>query len=376
MNVREADRPLRVLQIIGGMNAAGAESRLMELYRALDRDQVQFDFLVFHDSVADYEPEILSLGGTVIHIPHKNIVRFAWRLFRLIRKRRYHVVDCSVLYFSGISLMIAKWAKVRKRVFHIHNTEDDRRTTICRSAYRMLMMRLILRYSTDIVGVSKAVLRRWFGEEWRLKPLVCLRYNGLDINPYKCKADPVWLRQEFSIPQNFDVVIHVGRFNRQKNHLKLTEIAIKYIARFPNTCFLLVGDGPLRAKIEEIVRDSTLSSWFRFAGVRSDVPMLLKSVDALLFPSLFEGLPGVIQEAVAAGLPMVTSDLPEIREVLEACESSAEMLNVDVPGEQWVMPLKRAVDTPKHEEWLNQFEDSPFSVKNALNKLIKIYGIH
>jgi hypothetical protein len=105
------------------------------------------------------------------------------------------------------------------------------------------------------------------------------------------------------------VVGHVGRFEAQKNHTFLLRVAAEYLKRAPETIFLLVGDGPLRNDIEGEARKLGIAGQICFAGVRKDVPALMRGVmDVFVLPSLFEGLPLVLLEAQAAGLPCMLSD--------------------------------------------------------------------
>jgi glycosyltransferase involved in cell wall biosynthesis len=121
------------------------------------------------------------------------------------------------------------------------------------------------------------------------------------------------------------------------------------------------------------VQQKGINAKVRFAGIRSDTARILKSADALLFPSVSEGLPGVILEAVAAGLPIVASDLPGIREIIEIC-GSAELLSISAPDTEWAGALGRALEAPRRQNELKELENSPFAVRNAWKKLLAVYS--
>lgn len=367
---------LRVLHIIGNLNRGGAETMLVALLKRLQNSEVQSDVCVFTEQKDDYEDEVKSLGCRVVKCKlGKNIFSFMWRLYRLLKKARYDVVDSNMLLFSGICLTVANCSGVPKRVSHLHNTIDTReagKSTLFRQMYRKIMMAAMSKYATDIVGVSKDVLDFWMGPNWRNNPKVHLRYNGIDTTLYHCQSDPDWLKREFDIPSGYKTVVHVGRFTPQKNHSKVVNVAQSYLAEYRETCFILAGRGPLRNEIEASVKAKGLASNFRFVGSRPDIPRIMKSADAFLFPSAWEGLGVVVVEAVAAGLPMVVSDLPAIREIFDIC-GSGRLLPADAPDIEWAAALEKAVNTPRQEQWLAELENSALSIEKASETLLSIY---
>lgn len=373
MKSKDSNCPLRVLHVVGRMNATGAETRLMDMFRNIDREKFRFDFCTLVEGRGFYDSEIASLGGRVLpcHL-RRNIFSFLWRFYRLLKKNRFDIVHSHVLTFSGICLTVAKWAGVKKRIAHLRSTSSGKKASFLRHIYHWLTIKLMLHNATNIIGISKHVLRTWFGDNWQDNAKTALVYNGIDTTAYHCKSEPGWLKSEFGIPAEYKTVVHVGRFAPPKNHTKIAEIAAAYLHNCNDTCFILVGDGALRKEIEDLVKLKHLDDKFRFAGARSDVPRILRSADAFLFPSLWEGLGGAVIEAVAAGLSMVVSDLPAIREILDIC-GSAELLSVDSPDGEWAAALKRALNTPKQSQWLDSVESSPFSVPNAWLRLKEIY---
>lgn len=364
---------LHVLHMMGAMNVGGAESALLSLLGRLKDAHVHSDICVFSDRVGGYESQIIGFGYKVVRCKlSKNIFSFILRFYLLLKRRHYDVVDSNMAHFSGICLLVARLAGVPKRVNHFHNTSDVGKNSMLRRIYKKIMVASILRNATNIVGVSKDVLGYWVGPDWHNNPKISLRYNGLDTTAYHCQPDPDWLRNEFSIPLCYKIVVHVGRFIPQKNHSKLVEIAATYLQQYADTCFILVGEGVLRPGIEGLVSRKGLEDRFRFAGVRRDVFRIMKNADAFLFPSVWEGFGIVVAEAIAAGLPMVVSDLPAIREIFAIC-GSAEMLSPQASSIEWAQALKRAIDMPRQMQWLDQLENSCLSAKEAAKTLLEIY---
>lgn len=364
---------LRVLHIVGIMNCGGAETRLVELLNHIDRDSIHFDFCALLDGQGYYEPQIVSLGGKVLHCPlGKNVFSFFWRFYRILKQNNYDVVHSHVLLFSGICLMIARLAGVKKRIAHLRSTSDGKKLAYHRHLYQWFA-KLLLRWSaTKIIGISAHVLTAWFGKTWRSKSKFKVIYNGLNTVPFHCKRNSDWLKSEFNVPNDHKIILHVGRFSLPKNHVKIVSIAESYLAEDSKACFLLVGEGKLKIAIEDSVKSKGMAENFRFAGIRSDVPRIMKSADVFLFPSSWEGLGGVVVEAVAAGLPMVVSDLPAIREIFSICGDGI-ISPVDTSDAEWAGALLKSAKIPHQGQWLESLENSAFSISNAWHNLKEIY---
>ncbi|MHC5059694.1 MAG: glycosyltransferase [Planctomycetota bacterium] len=364
---------LKVLHVAAALDCGGTETRLMELLRYIDRDKVHFDFCVHKKHTGYYEQAAVLLGSKVLRCgPLKNLPVFCRRFYRLLKRSDYDVVHSHTLSFSAICLTLAKWAGVKKRVAHFRNMIDPGEKSIWDRVTRKLAIYLISRNATDIIGITRGVLKNWFGPDWQKNPKIHQVYNGIDIDLFQGDPDPAWLKQEFDIPSGHKTIVHVGSFRPEKNHAKLVSIAQKYLTQHGNTSFILVGDGLLRPTIEASVKSKGISDRFRFVGVRSDVARIMRSADAFLFPSSSEGLGNVVLEAIAADLPMVVSDLEPIREVLEIC-GSAQILSVDAPDAQWAGALATAINIPRRQQWLEQIKNSPFALPNAWRQWLDIY---
>jgi glycosyltransferase involved in cell wall biosynthesis len=301
---------IRVLHVLGALNPGGVETWLMNVLRHIDRGRFQLDFCLFGREKGMYAGEAEELGSRVIHCP---IQPHPWslgrRFRRVLREGKYNVVHSHVHHFSGAVLRWAHAERVPMRIAHSHNSYDGQPNTPARKLYRGLMKRWVEKYATHGLAASGAAGDALFGAGWRDDSSRRVLYCGIDLAPFKVPVDRAEVRAEFGIPANAPVVGHVGRFDPQKNHKFLLEIAREVIRQRPDVHFLLVGDGPLRPEIEARVRELGLAANVHFAGVRRDVPrLMLGAMDIFLFPSLWEGLPVTIVEAQAAGLRVILAD--------------------------------------------------------------------
>lgn len=159
------------------------------------------------------------------------------------------------------------------------------------------------------------MLDAFWGGGWRTDERFRVVYLGPEASRFRLDS-PARTERQRRIARGADpVLIHIGRFQPEKNHRALIPIAREVVQRWSGATFVLVGEGPMRGEIESAVDAAGLSPTFRFLGDRDDVPELLSNADALLLPSLREGLPGVVLEALAAGVPVVGSRIAPVEEI-------------------------------------------------------------
>ncbi len=327
-----------ILHIFGQMERAGAELRTIDLMRNIDREQFQFHFCVLSGLPGELDNTIRSLGGQV-HLINLYDICFPWRFLHLLRKYQFEIVYSHVHYPSGFLLWFAAITNVPKRITHFRNSSDGRGSDIWHRLERRILCHLIDRYSTHILAVSKAAMAEAWKPNWTSDKRCQVIYNGIDLNQIKEineQYDDV--RKEFGISQNANLYIHVGRLEAVKNHLRLLSIFTEIAAKDSTAHLLIVGRGnnAIEAKLRIQIQKAELAQRVIFTYVRSDIPRLLNTANMLIFPSFYEGLPGVVLEATACGLPVLASDLPITREIA-AQLPSVKYLPLSATDEQWCL---------------------------------------
>ncbi|MBO1579730.1 glycosyltransferase family 1 protein [Bacillus sp. XF8] len=298
--------PLRILHVVVNMNRGGAETLIMNLYRNIDRNKVQFDFLTCKEGV--FDKEILELGGTVHRIPyitdvgHTEYIKSLDTFFA--SHREYKIVHSHMDKMSGFVLRSAKKVGIPVRIAHSHNTSSE--GGIAARAYKWYAGKYILPSATHLLACSNAASQWLFAGE---TDTVTILKNG--IEPENFSFSPKirkQIREELNLTVDNFVVGHVGRFAHQKNHAFLIEVFAQLIKLRRDAVLVLVGDGPLRVNIEQKVEELNLGDHVKFLGIRSDINHLLQAFDVFAFPSIHEGLPVTLIEAQGAGLSCVISD--------------------------------------------------------------------
>jgi glycosyltransferase involved in cell wall biosynthesis len=385
-------RPIRVLEVVFLMGRGGIESYLRNIIRHVDRQKFQVDLLVHIVEDADhpYIQELKSLGCRIIVCPDPRQCLFTpWLYIRkfkhLLREYGpYDIIHSHAAPIDGAVLNLAQAADVPIRIVTCHNPPPVKQLhdhksgleSFLRRFYHTLSNLWIKQYATLGLGVSKSSTAYMFGSKWhqdaRWQVLCC----GIDLKPfYNNVVDANALRAALGIPKDAFVVGNVGRFNRQKNHSFLVEIASEVIRREQDVYFLLIGEGELRSEIEDRINQLGLGRHFIFAGLRSDVPQLmLGAMDAFLMPSLFEGLGLVLVEAQAAGLPCIfTHSLPDEVDNVDYLIRRLDLLEGAEVWAEAIVHLKKTMPRRNSNAALELLKDSPFNVEVAANKLFEIY---
>jgi glycosyltransferase involved in cell wall biosynthesis len=311
---------IKVLHIFGKMNRGGAEMRTLELLPHLQKNGIHLDFCTLGESGEGHlDAQLQELGSTIYECPlDAGIWRFSRTFLNLLKAHRYDVVHSHVHYASGFILFLAARAKVPGRILHFRNTTDGCPATWKRKAYRRLMMNFADCSANKILAVCRGAMEAGWGGRWQQDRRAEVLYNGIDLSRYQstgmCKQD---LRLQLGLETDGSYLINVGRFNPQKGHDLLIEAFSKFYQQFPKVKLLLIGDGPLKLESEKKVQSLGLADQIRFLGLRSDVPLWLQASDGFVLSSHWEGLPGVVLEAVAAGLPVVSTAVPGSVEIAE-----------------------------------------------------------
>jgi len=300
--------PIRVLHILNAMNRGGAESMVMNLYRAVDRSIIQFDFIVHSEKKGEFNDEIEQLGGKIYVCPKfkgHNIFQYKlwWETF-FREHKEYRILHSHIRSCASLYIPVAKKHGL-KTIIHSHSTSNGK-------GFKSLAKKILqypLRYQADyLVACSKEAGEWLFGKAYLRRGKYMIIPNAVDVKKFSLNEN---VRNDYRKQLGVEGKIvfgNVGRFHESKNHMFLLDVFSEIHRRNGNTVLMLVGDGYLRSVIENRIHQLGLDNSVILTGTRSDVPNLMQAMDVFLFPSLWEGLPVTLVEAQAAGLPCLVSD--------------------------------------------------------------------
>lgn len=297
---------IRVLQVVTHMNRGGLETMLMNYYRSIDREKVQFDFLTHRPYDGDYGEEIKKMGGKIYHLPILNPFSFSYK--RTLRQffeshPEYRIIHVHQDCLSGVILKVAKDCGIEVRIAHSHSSHQD---LDIKYLIKVVCRRSISKYATKLIACGNEAGKWMFcGADFQVLN------NAIDTNKYVVSSEKrEKVRNTLGIQEDELIIGHVGRWNYPKNHLFLLDIFSCLKESIPNLKLLLVGNdqGDYAEKVKKKIKELELEDSIIVTGVRTDVADLLQAMDVFVFPSNYEGLPVTMIEAQASGLPCLISD--------------------------------------------------------------------
>lgn len=357
---------INVLHVFGRLDSGGAESRTMDIYRNINKRIVNFGFIIHTLDECFYSREVKTLGGTVSSVPRfkiYNVIQYykAWNKFFKNNKDiaiiHGHLTTTAFIYFR-----LAKKHGIKVRIAHARNSKKE-------SLIKTILSKFSRFYATHFLAVSKLASISEFGKRITEKQ-VKIFPNAINVNEYIFNKK--WrqtTRESLGFNESANVYIHIGRFHKQKNHLYLIEVFEKINKKNNNSKLILVGKGDKQDLVKKEVFKRNLQTSVLFLGVRDDIPNLLSAADCLLFPSLYEGLPGVVLEAQAAGLPCLISN--KITQEVKITEL-VSFLSIDDSKEQWVDLAMKSVDSFERKNTKQDFIKAKFDIQ-AVAKLYENY---
>lgn len=295
-------KKIRILHVLLTNNLGGIESLLCNIDENIDKNKFQLDFIA--TGRAEYQRKILANGSKIFFIPsEKKIIHYKKAMLNIMNQ------NYDIIHFNKNSLancLPIIWAnRLKKRpkiIVHSHNTSPSINNLVLKELHKI--NRKLIRNIPDYrIACSKSAANFMFD-----KDATVLR-NGIDTKKFRFSIENRNdIRKQLDVSPNTVVFGNVGRFSQQKNHERLIYIFNEIQHINPNTKLLLIGDGKLRKKIKDTVQKLKLNNKVMLLGKKTDVYRYLSAMDAVIIPSLYEGLGISAVEAQCSGLPTFVAD--------------------------------------------------------------------
>lgn len=358
---------------LNSVRRGGVEMAAINFQKYADKEKYRCSYYIrsCDDIDKELETEILSNDVEVIYKPEEVKSRFSeYRYLKVLMKNKgFDVVHSHMQYHSGLVMLAAYKANVKKRIAHSHFTQNNRKINLFGKIYRKCMRLCINRFATDKLACTPDAGDFLYGQAFEYGGKVI--GNGIDMSKYvydKEKREKV--RKELNIEAATLAVGHIGSVYEIKNQIFLIKIFNSLHKIKQNTVLILCGEIRDDGKAQNLVKELGLEQCVKFLGVRSDIPELLMAMDVLIFPSLFEALPIVPIEAQATGLPCLLSDriVSRIKQ-----NDNVEYMPLESPPEEWA---EKAIELAKCDrENISTAElEKNYDIKNVAKQLEMIYG--
>lgn len=303
---------MKIVQIIGNMGSGGAEKLLLDTLPLYRKKGIEMDLLVLNDNEYPFMKALKETGCCTIHSLGSGSIYNPIHVLRLIPfLRKYDIVQVH-LFPSQYWVVLAKiisFSKV-KLILSEHTTSNPR----MKSLFISKMDKFIYGFYDKVVCVKEEVyqiIQKYAGLS---KSKFVVIENGINLKS-SYDAEPYSKNEISNLYKSQDILlIQVSRFCLPKDQ----ETAINALQYLPeHVKLVLVGEGDLKKNCEDLVQKLKLSERVLFLGLRMDVPQLLKTADISILSTNHEGFPLAALEAMAAGKPLIASDVPGVSDVVK-----------------------------------------------------------
>lgn len=371
---------IRVLQVLGTISLGGAESRVMDLYRKIDKNKIQFDFLVTDGTGDHYKSEIENMGGRVYYLPAFRIVNYSTYRKACIdffsshssldesgkRISEYSAVHGHMTSTASIYLPIAAGYGVPLTIAHARSAGVD---PGLKGMATNILRRSLYKKCDMMIACSDEAGDAVFGP----KSDYVFMPNAIDVKEYAYnETSRSNIRNQYGISDDEILIGHVGSFRYAKNHDLIIDI-FKKISETDNGDkyrLMLVGDGSLRTEIEGKVSNLGLSDRVIFTGNQSPVAPYYSAFDILLFPSHYEGMPGTVVEAQASGLPCIISDAITKQVIIT---DLVRVMSLKDSVDNWVEAIKTMLSKYSDRNVDEELESTMYDVNMQVDYYSELY---
>lgn len=357
---------IRVLQVVNNMHRAGLETMLMNYYRHMDKEKIQFDFLTHRPERDDYDDEIESMGGKVYYAPRlypQNYPAYFKYMDNFFKEHpEYKIMHSHIDAMSYLPLKAAKRAGVPIRIAHSHNTSIDKDFKLPLKLYYKSRITSVANYYCACGEEAGKFLFQ--NREYTVIP------NAIETDKFRYDEE-IRDRKRKELGINDEIVLgHVGRISYQKNHKFLVEIFNEILKKNNNVLLMLIGVGEKEEEVRKQIENLGISNKVLFLGNRSDVYELYQAMDAFLLPSYFEGIPVVGVEAQYAGLTCFFSD--KVPEEVKFTEGSY-FISLDESATKWAEKILSITPTVSRKLEDKYVQDSIYNIEKSYEELEKLY---
>jgi glycosyltransferase involved in cell wall biosynthesis len=308
----------KVLVILPSYDAGGAENYALRLIEYAGTEDYEWHVTSGNPNNRGMEPKFEAAGAVVHYVsPGFGLTPRVISFGRFLRRHRFDAVMSLNGVFAGVPMALTRLAGIPTRVAWHRRSTPAYSQTPGRRAYARLALALLNWGSTRILSNSEAALDNFHGQHWRSSEKFAVIPNGVDAKRFRPRpADRPAIREQLGFAETQFVIGHVGRVDPAKDHETLFRIVRALYEEDPNVRLLMVGTGTDTPAMQTRLAAHGIADITHAVGIRDDVEMLYQAMDVFVFPSVTEGQPNALIEAMLSGVPVVASDIAPIRKVL------------------------------------------------------------
>lgn len=376
-------QPIRILHVLGNTELGGAESRVMDLYRNMDREKFQFDFLVHTEKEGHFDKEITKLGGRIFRVPRFRLYNY-FSYKRAMKDffkghKEFKAVQGHMTSTAAIYLPIAKKTGVPITIAHARSAGVDKGA---KGKLTRWMRRNLSQKADYLFTCSKLAGISVFGEQAVRDGKTVFIPNAIDCRLFAYDVEKRReMRKNLGLEDKY-VIGHVGRFHYAKNHEYLLQIfaelcrkeKLKEDSKNDSTkkrdfVLLLLGEGSGMEKAKTFAKELGIEDKVYFLGNKSNAYDYYQAMDYFVYPSRFEGLPGTMVEAQTCGLKCVMSDT--ICEEVVATDL-VHTMDIQADAALWAEYIWNGLDYERKSH-VEEMQRAGFDVREQAKQMMRFY---
>ncbi len=362
---------IRILHSVSNMDRAGIETMLMNYYRHIDRDKIQFDFLCNKTKPGAYDDEIKSMGGRIYHTPGLNPAKYPKYLsyMKSLFKENpeYKILEAHNGALGLYALHAAKVNNIPVRIFHAHGASITKDWKLPIKLFCKSRLKANMNHNFTC-GIAAAEC--YFGKQVVENGDYELIPNAIEVQRFVFdKNIRESLREQYNL-QDKHVIGHVGRFMTQKNHTFLLDVFKKLTEQDNQAYLVLLGDGELMESIKAKAEEFDLKNKILFVGNVGNANEWYSAFDAFVLPSIWEGLPVVGVEAQASDLPCIFSD-GVTKEI--GLTDKVQFVPLKAPASEWVQAFEKALSINERKDNTVLIREKNYDIETEAIKLQNRY---
>lgn len=363
---------IRVLHFVSEISInSGVMSFIMNYYRNMNKENIQFDFLCWYKGDDIYVDEIKRLGGKVYYIPIPGISKeYRTKIAEFFKHQegKYSILHLHEVYLNMFIPPIARKYGIKHIIAHSHTTMySDKKLSAIRNYFLCLPINKTV---NNYFACSKDAGVLIYGKKYVNMGKVNIINNAIDCKKFQYNEDTRnKIRKELNLNDKF-VIGNIGRFNPQKNHMFLIDIFAEVLKIKHNSVLMLIGSGPLKEQVEEKIKEKCISDKVLILDNRNDIYDLVQAMDVFVLPSIFEGLGIVLIEAQASGLKCFASDVVPLEAKVT---DNLTYLSLKLSASQWANAIIECQSNCERKSDTQRITEAGYDIKTEAKKLEKLY---
>lgn len=365
------NKVVNVMQVARSMNLAGAQQVAFNLAAGLNRSQYHVSICAMGTGKLMDKAKEKGIETVVFDLDSLPRIKLLWRMMRLVKSQKIDIIHSHDFQANLYAFLVAKLTRIPVFIATQHGQYEY----ILKKKKRVLMHQLMAKHTDTMTVVCKAMKRNLIEHLGVPSNKIKVIYNGIDSSVFDIKFDNTEKIRELGLKAGAPVVGTVANLRPVKGYNYLLEAVAHVLEQIPSTIFLIIGEGPLRAKLENQSREIGISQNVLFLGRRKDIPSLLKIMDVFVLPSLSEALSIATLEAMAARIAVITTAVGGNPEVVSDGQTGLLVAPKDPPA--LAQAIIRLLKNPKLAREMGmagrkRVEDK-FSLPIMLEKTAQLY---